>query len=161
MVRKNRTVAGKLNPPFIVSLSRDRNETKRLTNLLLRPSDQMTSLASTQKGFLGLETMRDKRGEWFTLTFWQNLQDFNTWRKICKKEVALAFHGEPFESFCSIKVARVERIKKQITKKTTRHLKAHKPQTLIRNSYSQTSWFSKLLSIITEFFDHASIRQSK
>ncbi len=158
MVSDNLTIAEQLKPPFIVSLLHDREHAKRITNISLRPSDQMVSLAPSHKGFLGLETMQGKRGEWFTLTYWQNLQNFNAWRQVCKREVSLTFNGESLEKFCSIKVTDVKEI---LAHKTTQYLTVQKPPLSTTNRKHHASWHSNLLPSIMEFFGHASIRPSR
>ena len=148
-------IAKSLTPPFVVAILRDTEVAKKLANFEHRPSDEMVSLAPSQKGFLGVETTRDEEGRWLSVSYWQDIPAYNSWRRVCALRIAQVFPGTSSESLCRVKVAS---IKEPIVFEHTRHLKAHKPTTTTSQDTNRMLRFSNLLPSIMEFFGHVSIR---
>ena len=148
-------LAESLTPPFVVAVLRDTEVSKNLANFEHRPSDEMVSLAPSQKGFLGVETTRDDEGQWLSVSYWQDITTCNSWRQVCARRIVEVFPGTSFESLCRVKVAN---IKEPIVFEHTRHLKAHKPATTKSNDTNRIPRISNLLPSIMEFFGHVSIR---
>ena len=148
-------IAKSLSPPFVVAILRDTEVAKKLANFEHRPSDEMVSLAPSQKGFLGVETTRDEEGRWLSVSYWQDITAYITWRQVCTKRIVEVFPGTSFESLCRVKVANIN---EPIVFEHTRHLKAHKPATTKSNDTNRIPRISNLLPSIMEFFGHVSIR---
>ena len=148
-------LAESLTPPFIVAILHDTDIAKKLAISKHLPSDEMVSLAPLQKGFLGVETTRDEEGRWLSVSYWQDITAYNTWRQICAKRIVEVFPGTSFESLCRVKVANV---KGPAVFEHTRHLKADKPATTKSHDSNRIPRFSNLMLSIMEFFGRVSFR---
>ena len=43
------------------------------------PTDEMVTLATRQRGFLGLETAQDKKGKQITVSYWKDVDAIENW----------------------------------------------------------------------------------
>jgi heme-degrading monooxygenase HmoA len=118
------TLAEALDPPFVAAIIGDTAIVEHLTECERRPSDEMVSLAPAQAGFLGLETTRDDKGRWISVSYWRDMASFNQWRDACAAKLAGLFPEAPLESLCHVRVANVE---EPVQPQRTRHLKADEP----------------------------------
>ncbi len=118
------TLAENLEPPFVAAIIGDTAIVEHLTECERRPSDEMVSLAPAQAGFLGLETTRDDKGRWISVSYWRDMAAFNHWRDACAAKMAELFPEAPLESLCHIRVANVE---EPVQPQRARHLKADEP----------------------------------
>jgi heme-degrading monooxygenase HmoA len=74
-----------------------------------RMAGAMESLAATQPGYLGLESVRDSTGMGVTLSYWRSEADIAAWKRVAAHQVAQrAGHESWYEDF-RVRVARVER----------------------------------------------------
>jgi len=72
-------------------------------------ADRMVELASRQKGFLGVESVRGADGLGITVSYWTSLGDIASWRAESEHRVAQAAgRGKWYEHF-EVRIARVER----------------------------------------------------
>jgi heme-degrading monooxygenase HmoA len=118
------TLAENLEPPFVAAIIGDTAIVEHLTECERRPSDEMVSLAPAQAGFLGLETTRDDKGRWISVSYWRDMAAFNYWRDTCAAKMTELFPEAPLESLCHIRVANVE---EPVQPQRARHLKADEP----------------------------------
>jgi len=118
------TLAENLEPPFVAAIIGDTAIVEHLTECERRPSDEMVSLAPAQAGFLGLETTRDDKGRWISVSYWRDMAAFNYWRDTCAAKMTELFPEAPLESLCHIRVANVE---EPVQPLRARHLKADEP----------------------------------
>ena len=149
-------IAKDLTPPFVVAMLRDTEVAKKLANFEHRPSDEMVSLAPSQRGFLGVETTRDEKGQWLSISYWQDITAYNSWRQVCARRIIEIFPETSFESLCRMKVANVERT--VVVSEHPHHLKADKPATAKSRERNRLPLFSNLMSSIMELFGHVSFR---
>ena len=148
-------IAKGLSPPFIIAILRDTEVAEKLANFEPRPSDEMVSLAPSQKGFLGVETTCDEERRWLSVSYWQDLTAYSTWQQVGAKRIVEVFPGTSFESLCRVKVANVKR---PVVFEHTRHLKADKPATTKSHDSNRIPRFSNLMLSIMEFFGRVSFR---
>ena len=72
-------------------------------------ADRMVELASRQKGFLGVESVRGADGLGITVSYWASLDDIAAWRTESEHRVAQAAgRGKWYEHF-EVRIAHVER----------------------------------------------------
>ena len=72
-------------------------------------ADRMVELASRQKGFLGVESVRGADGLGITVSYWASLDDIAAWRAHTEHRVAqLAGRDKWYEHF-EVRIAHVER----------------------------------------------------
>jgi heme-degrading monooxygenase HmoA len=70
-------------------------------------SDKMVSLAKTQPGYLGHESVRDNLG--ITISYWESEDAIMNWRKNAEHQIAQKYGVEKwYSSFCT-RVCRIER----------------------------------------------------
>lgn len=151
-------IAKDLTPPFIVAILHDTDVARKIASFEPRPSDEMVSLAPSQKGFLGIETARDEKGRWLSVSYWQDIAAYNTWRQACARRITEIFPGKSLESLCRVKVADITR---PLVTKHTHQLKADKPATSKSHYSNRISRFSKLMPSIMEYFGHVPLRRSR
>ncbi|MEX2498784.1 MAG: antibiotic biosynthesis monooxygenase [Wenzhouxiangellaceae bacterium] len=70
---------------------------------------KMEELASTQPGFLGIESARGPDGLGITVSYWASLDDIARWRSNAEHRVARARGNERWYARYDIRIARVER----------------------------------------------------
>ena len=148
-------IAKGLTPPFVIAMLRDTEVAKKLASFEHRPSDEMVSLAPSQRGFLGVETTRDEKGQWLSVSYWQDITAYNSWRQVCARRIIEIFPETSFESLCRMKVANVER---PVVSEHPHHLKADKRATTKSHERNRLPRFSNLMSSILELFGHVSFR---
>jgi heme-degrading monooxygenase HmoA len=51
-------------------------------------SEKMVALAGQQKGFVGIESVRDENGKGITVSYWQTLEDIAAWKANAEHQVA-------------------------------------------------------------------------
>jgi heme-degrading monooxygenase HmoA len=86
----------------------------------IAPADEMVTLAMRQKGFLGLDTSRDKKGDKKTVSYWRNVDDIEKWINAGEYKINHRF-GIGLAETCSIDILLVEN--RIINKKGYRALK--------------------------------------
>ncbi len=75
------TVAETLKPPFYAAVMREApHQPEHETTV--SPADELVSIAPRQPGFLGLETDLDDQGRWIAISYWRDLDSFESWRAI-------------------------------------------------------------------------------
>ena len=148
-------IAKGLTPPFVIAILRDTEVAEKLANFEPRPSDELVSLAPSQKGFLGVETTRNEKGQWLSVSYWQDITAYNTWRQICARRIIEIFPETSFERLCRVKVANV---KGPVVSEHPHHLKANNPATAKSYESDRIPLFSNLMSSIMELFSYVSFR---
>jgi heme-degrading monooxygenase HmoA len=72
-------------------------------------ADRMVELASTQPGFLGIESARDADGFGITVSYWRSLEDIAAWKANAEHLQAQARgHRQWYQAF-ELRIAKVER----------------------------------------------------
>ncbi len=72
-------------------------------------AERMQALAKQQKGFLGLDSVRDAKGLGITISYWQTAEDIKTWKGNSEHQIAQEFGRSDWYSAYHIKICRVER----------------------------------------------------
>jgi heme-degrading monooxygenase HmoA len=72
-------------------------------------ADEMVALASTQPGFLGVETARGTDGIGITVSYWESLDAIREWRRHADHQAAQKLGREKWYRAYTLRVARVER----------------------------------------------------
>jgi len=70
-------------------------------------AQRMVELASTQPGFLGVESARDSLG--ITVSYWRSLEDIAAWRAHAKHTLAREQGRQQWYSQFQVRICRVER----------------------------------------------------
>lgn len=72
---------------------------------------KMVELAQKQKGFLGIESVRDQEGNGITVSYWQTLKDIDAWRADAQHQEAQKRGAQDWYSSYKITVCEVLREK--------------------------------------------------
>jgi heme-degrading monooxygenase HmoA len=72
-------------------------------------ADAMVALASSQPGFLGVETARGADGFGITVSYWDSLEAIAEWRRHADHRAAQILGREKWYRAYTLRVARVER----------------------------------------------------
>jgi heme-degrading monooxygenase HmoA len=72
-------------------------------------ADEMVTLASTQAGFIGVETARGTDGIGITVSYWESLDAIREWRRHADHQAAQKLGREKWYRAYTLRVARVER----------------------------------------------------
>ena len=72
-------------------------------------AERMVELASTQPGFIGVETTRDDAGLGITVSYWRTLEDVAAWKRHLEHTAARDSGRARWYSRYELRVARVER----------------------------------------------------
>ena len=72
-------------------------------------SEKMVEMASTQPGFLGVESARDPNGLGITVSYWQSEEAIANWRRNAEHRIAQSQGKEKWYSEFVTRVAKVER----------------------------------------------------
>lgn len=70
---------------------------------------KMTELSGSQKGFRGMESVRDESGKGITVSYWDTLEDISAWRKNSEHALAQKMGREKFYGSFNIRICKVER----------------------------------------------------
>jgi heme-degrading monooxygenase HmoA len=70
---------------------------------------KMTELSSQQKGFRGMETVRDESGKGITVSYWDTMEDISAWRKNAEHAVAQKAGRDKYYGSFKIQICKVER----------------------------------------------------
>ncbi len=73
-----------------------------------RIAEQMTNLARTQPGFLGVESVRDHNGGGITVSYWQSPEAIRNWRNHPRHQAVRQRAGEWYRGY-RIRICKVER----------------------------------------------------
>ena len=74
----------------------------------IAPADEMVTLAMRQKGFLGLDSSRDKKGDKRTVSYWRNLDDIEKWINAGDYKINNRF-GIGLAETCTIDILLIEK----------------------------------------------------
>lgn len=72
-------------------------------------ADRMVELASTQPGFLGVESARGSNGFGITVSYWSSLESIATWRSYAEHRLAQEQGRSAWYEHYEVRVTRVER----------------------------------------------------
>ena len=72
-------------------------------------ADAMVVLASSQPGFLGVETARGTDGTGITVSYWESLESIREWRRHADHQAAQKLGRERWYRAYTLRVAHVER----------------------------------------------------
>ncbi|MFC3885501.1 antibiotic biosynthesis monooxygenase family protein [Bacillus songklensis] len=92
-------------PYYAVIFSSQRTEGDRGYGIM---ADKMVELASQQKGFLGVESARDK-GLGITVSYWDSLESIKDWKENSVHKVAQDKGKTEWYKKFSLRVCKVER----------------------------------------------------
>ena len=67
----------------------------------------MVSIAPHQPGFLGLETTRDKKGKWVTISYWSDINSEKSWEQKGDNQIRKHFNGIALKETCAIYVTQI------------------------------------------------------
>jgi len=95
-----------LKPPFHIAIIKD-NKNPEFFNDEISPIDKMVSIAPHQPGFLGLETTRDRKGKWVTISYWSDIVSEKAWEQIGDKQIRKLFNGSALKETCAISVSQI------------------------------------------------------
>lgn len=70
---------------------------------------RMIELAAQQPGFLGVESVRDQSGKGITISYWENLEAMEAWKKNGEHRLAQKMGRSGWYSSFTTKVCKVER----------------------------------------------------
>ncbi|NMH68136.1 antibiotic biosynthesis monooxygenase [Bacillus sp. RO3] len=74
-----------------------------------RTADLMVELASTQQGFLGVESSRDQHGYGITVSYWDSLDSIKQWKEhVTHREVQQKGKQDWYSSYIT-RICKVER----------------------------------------------------
>ena len=72
-------------------------------------SSQMVTLAQSQPGFLGVETVREEGGLGITVSYWTDRDAIKAWSEHAEHKIAKQLGKTDFYSWYQIRIAKVER----------------------------------------------------
>ena len=72
-------------------------------------SDAMDALASTQPGYLGIESARGAGGVGITVSYWASLDSIRAWREHAEHRVAQRLGKEKWYRAYALRICKVER----------------------------------------------------
>jgi heme-degrading monooxygenase HmoA len=72
-------------------------------------ADRMVELASSQPGFLGIDSTRGADGLGITVSYWSSLESIDAWREQAEHRIAQAMGREKWYEHFSLRICRVER----------------------------------------------------
>ncbi|MBI3853611.1 MAG: antibiotic biosynthesis monooxygenase [Verrucomicrobia bacterium] len=107
MSAKPTAFAAKLEPPYYaVIFSSQRTEGDRGYE---RMAERMFELASTQPGFLGVESARDADGFGITISYWSSAEAIAAWKAHLDHKPAQEAGKRVWYADYQVKIAKVER----------------------------------------------------
>jgi heme-degrading monooxygenase HmoA len=105
----------KIKPPFYIAIIND-NKNPETFDGEISPTDKMISIALHQSGFLGLETTRNKKGKWVTISYWSDMDAEKAWEQKGDNQIRKHFDGIALKEFCTISVSKINHKIKSINK---------------------------------------------
>jgi len=72
-------------------------------------AEEMEKLASTQPGFLGIESVRGADGFGITVSYWRDEESIRAWKEVGRHRAAQAAGRSKWYEHFELRVARVER----------------------------------------------------
>ncbi len=102
------TFAPHLKPPYyaVIFTSQRTSENNGYDEM----ADYMVELASQQPGFLGVESTRDKNGFGITVSYWQDEDSIQRWRKNAEHREAQHKGKTSWYQHYELRIAKVERV---------------------------------------------------
>ena len=70
-------------------------------------ANKMEALAKTQKGFLGIDSVREEVG--ITVSYWESLDDIRSWKQNTEHLFAQQKGREQWYSWYTVRICKVER----------------------------------------------------
>jgi heme-degrading monooxygenase HmoA len=101
------SLAETLAPPYYAAILDQAQEDGYGTAENGAPADHMVTLATSQPGFLGLETAHDERGRQVTVSYWENIAAIDGWKAAGDSRLHERF-GVGLADACDIWITRVE-----------------------------------------------------
>jgi heme-degrading monooxygenase HmoA len=95
-----------INPPYYTATLNEVQEGIKDRDKIA-PADEMLTLAIRQKGFLGLDSSRDQKGDKKTVSYWRNVDDIENWINAGEYKINHRF-GIGLAETCSIDILLVE-----------------------------------------------------
>ncbi len=105
------SLAENLTPPYYEAIL---NETQAglKDKEHVDPTDEMVTLATRQRGFLGLETGRDKKGNQITVSYWKDVDAIENWIFVGDDKINNRF-GTGLAETCGIQITLVDEARHQ------------------------------------------------
>lgn len=72
-------------------------------------AQKMDSLAKTQPGYLGAESVRGADGMGITVSYWESLESISNWKRDSEHKVAQSLGKEKWYSDYKVRITKVER----------------------------------------------------
>jgi heme-degrading monooxygenase HmoA len=72
-------------------------------------ADRMVELASSQPGFIGVESVRSQDGFGITVSYWESESAIKAWREHFEHKIAQEFGISKWYEHFKVRVAKVER----------------------------------------------------
>lgn len=100
------SLAENLTPPYYQAVL---NETQAglKDKEHVAPTDEMVTLATRQRGFLGLETGQDKKGNQITVSYWKDVDAIENWIFVGDDKINDRF-GIGLAETCGIQISLVD-----------------------------------------------------
>ncbi len=70
-------------------------------------SEKMMALATSQPGFLGVESVRNDEGLGITVSYWRSREDITAWGENAEHRVAMSLGREEFYEWFQLRIAEV------------------------------------------------------
>ena len=77
-------------------------------DLYVHTSNQMIALAQNQRGFLGVETVREEKGLGITVSYWTDKKAIRAWSEHADHKMAKQLGKTDFYSWYQLRIAKVE-----------------------------------------------------
>ena len=138
-----------LKPPFYIAIINENNNQDSF-NEEISPIDKMVSIAPQQPGFLGLETTKDWKGNWVTISYWSDIDAENAWEQIGDNQIRKHFNSTALKETCEISVSQINN--KYVSSKMLYASSWSLPKTIMSSSLGALIISS--LSLITLIINH-------
>jgi heme-degrading monooxygenase HmoA len=95
------------NPPYFAAIFSSKRS--KIDDGYQKMSEYMGELSKSQKGFLGLETVRNEDGFGITISYWESEEDIIAWKNNATHlKAQMRGKNEWYENF-EVKIAQVNR----------------------------------------------------
>ncbi|WOO80942.1 putative protein YqjZ [Vanrija pseudolonga] len=98
-----------LTPPYYAVIFTSTRRQDDTTDAYANTADRMGQLASSQEGFLGVESVRGADGLGITVSYWRSLEDIAAWKAVSEHLRAQERGRKEWYDHYEVRIARVER----------------------------------------------------
>ena len=100
-------MSSSFNPYYAVIFSSQRSATEHKEYEDM--ANRMMELGKNQKGFLGIDSVRDYDGVGITVSYWESLEDIKNWKSNNEHLAAQKLGREKWYESFAIRICKVER----------------------------------------------------